>query len=159
MFDTTKGEVVREIVTEANKKNKIHCAFGITWVEGTLLVTDGRYVFRVDPKTGEIHSTTALEDIVLGLAWDGKNVLTVSSRWSKNPIPSVLLLDPKTFKITGRVEMNYGLGALDVYRSEHIVSERLTFGHDANHKSIQVGPDKFFIYRMKLKPDAVEKLR
>lgn len=147
MIDPADGAVLKGIVTEANKAHKSYGAKGVAWRDGRLLVLSGMegVVHEVDPKTGTVLGKVKIpEPWLSGLDFDGTHLVTASKT-------HVLWADPKTGEIARRLPVNYWIRSLAVGPGVLYAMEQPIFGHDKNHKQIQIWPRQTVIYKISLK--------
>ncbi len=149
VIDPTSGEVVREIVTEANKANRYMAASGITFVEGKLLVLAlSNKLYEVDTKTGEVITTRSLPERGWKLEFDGKHIVTATHVSAKKG--SLLFVDPTTLKIVRRTPLNYGVSAIAHRDGAYLLTEQPVLGFDTNHKRVRLWPDQMLIHEVRL---------
>jgi len=142
-IDPATGKVTGELVTAANKKNKHSGANGIEFVGGQLVVLEGMggVLNVVDPKTGEItESIKTKETWQGGLAFDG-TVYLLGSR------THVTWMSPKGETLK-KVAVNYPIRSLGVVDGVVWAMEQPIFGHDKDHKSIQLWPQETKVYKL-----------
>jgi len=142
-IDPATGKASREIVTEANKKNKHSGANGIEFVDGKLVVLEGMrgILSLVDPRTGEIASQVQTKETWLGgLAFDGTNFIAGSRT-------HVTWISPKGETLK-KVAMNYPVRSLGAADGVVILMEQPVFGFDKDHQPIQVWPRETNVYRL-----------
>ncbi len=149
VIDPVKGEVVREIVTEANKKNRYMAASGICFVGERLMVLSRRSdLHELDPATGEILKSSTLPERSWKLTFDGEHLVTASH--VSNKAQQLLFIDPLTMKLVAKVPLNYGLSALDYHAGTFLMMEQPVRGFDAKHKRVRIYPDQMLIHQVRL---------
>ena len=143
VIDPTNGKVVREIVTESNKKNGSHGAKGIAWHNDRLHVLSGMVgkVFEIDSDSGEIVGETQLEGTWLsGLDFHRGN-------WITGGRTHLWEFDFKTGKVLHKVTANYPLRNIAAHADDVLMMEQPIFGFGRQHQRIQVWPQETLIYR------------
>ena len=151
VFDPAKGEVVREIVTEANKANSYMAASGITWVGDKLYVLAlSDQLYQVDTKTGDIVATRTLPSQSWKLAFDGEHIVTATHVSEKEG--ALVLLDPTTLKVARRIPLNYAVSAIAHHDGAYLLMEQPVRGFDTDHKRVRLWPDQMLIYQVQLPP-------
>jgi len=151
VVDPGKGKVVREIITEANKKNKFMAASGICWADGKLLVLSRfNIIHEVDPESGVILSERKIPERGWKLGFDGKHLVTATHPNSKKG--SMMFLDSESLSVVRRVPINYGIAALAAHDGGLWVMEHPVLGFDTEHKRVRLWPERMLIYQVRL-PD------
>lgn len=143
VIDPRTGDVVREIITEANKTNRSHGAKGITFADGNLFVLEGMRggLRRIDRDTGEVLATVQTDQTwITGLAWDGEHFITGSR-------DKLLWIDPKTGRTVKSIPVNYPLRSVGFHEGSVYLMEQPVFGYNTAHERIRVWPEKTMIYR------------
>jgi outer membrane protein assembly factor BamB len=142
-IDPATGKAGREIVTEANRKNKHSGANGIEFVDGKLVVLEGMRgtLHVVDPASGEIASTVATRETWIGgLAYDGTNYVAGGRT-------HLAWISPKGETVK-KVAVNYPVRSVGVADGVLLLMEQPVFGYDKEHKSIQLWPRETNVYRL-----------
>ena len=148
VIDPTNGKVVREIVTEENKKNRSHGAKGIAWHAGHLYVLSGMRgkLHKLNLDTGEILSVTQLEGTWLsGLDFR-------PGRFVAGSRDHLVEFDSDTGKLIRKTHCNYPLRnvATSSGGDKFLLMEQPIFGFGPNHERIQVWPQETKVYQLAL---------
>jgi hypothetical protein len=143
VIDPTNGKVVREIITESNKKNRSHGAKGIAWHDGHLHVLSGMVgrVFEIDVDSGEVLGEMQLD----GNWLSGLDVHR--GNWITGGRTHLWQFDSKTGKVLRQVTANYPLRNVGTHNSDVLMMEQPIFGFGRRHERIQVWPRETLIYR------------
>lgn len=144
VIDPSTGKVTREIITEANKKNRSHGAKGIAWRDGRLYVLSGMVgkVFAVNIDTGAILDETQLEGRWLaGLDFQGDTIITGGRE-------HLWRFEAKTGKLVRKIACNYPLRNVAAGVDSVLLMEQPIFGFGRKHERIQVWPQETKIYRV-----------
>ena len=146
VLDPATGKATRAIVTEANKKNRSMGAAGIAWRDGKLYVLAGMrgLIHEIDPETGRVTRTIDTGVRWLSaLAFDGRRFIAGSRK-------ALYFLDPQSGQVTRTIAVNYPLRALAARDGSVYLMEQPVFGHNKDHKRIQVWPKKTLVYKLTL---------
>ena len=149
VLDPATGKVLRTIVTRANLQNKSYGAAGITWKDGKLYVLEGMrgILNEVDPQTGAITRKLDCEVRWLsGLGYDGKHFVAGSRQ-------ALYLFDAKTGKQVRKVALNYPVRAVAAHDGAYLLMEQPVFGHDKQHKRVQLWPKQTLVYSLQLETE------
>jgi outer membrane protein assembly factor BamB len=143
VIDPTNGKVVREIITESNKKNRSHGAKGIAWHNGHLHVLSGMVgrVYEIDIDSGEVLGETQLD----GNWLSGLDVHR--GNWITGGRTHLWQFDSKTGKVLRKVTANYPLRNVGTHNGDVLMMEQPIFGFGRNHERIQVWPKETLIYQ------------
>jgi len=81
---------------------------------------------------------------VFGLAFDGRHLVTVSTRKSMH------LLDPETFETVRSMATHYPLRAVGFDGGRYLLMEQPVFGHGIRHERMRVWPEETVVHRLRL---------
>jgi len=144
VIDPATGKVVREIVTEKNKQNRSMGAMGIAWKGDKLYVLAGMRgtLHEIDPKTGkELRVLKTGATWLSGLCFDSKHFVAGSRK-------KLHWLDAETGKVVKSVPIHYPLRAIAAKNSALYAMEQPIFGHDKQHKRVQLWPKKMLVHKL-----------
>ncbi|HEY5885143.1 MAG TPA: hypothetical protein VIT88_10675 [Pyrinomonadaceae bacterium] len=137
----------RTIITEANRKNRYHSAYGVACRDGKLYVLDSStgWIHVVNPADGTIERTIETgEKWISGLGFDGKHLVTSGSA------KELLFLDADTGKAVRRVPVNSPLRVVEPHGGRLYLMEGAVISYDVNNKPIAVWPKDMMIYIVRL---------
>jgi thiol-disulfide isomerase/thioredoxin len=148
IIDPGNGKVIREIVTQENKKNRSHGAKGIAWHAGHLYVLSGMRgkLHKLNLDTGKIISETQLE----GTWLSGLDVN--NGRFVAGSRDHLIEFDSATGKLIRKTACNYPLRnvATSGSRNSFLLMEQPIFGFGPKHERFQVWPQETKIYQLSL---------
>jgi PQQ-like domain len=144
VVDPATGKTTRQIVTEANKKNRSYSAAAVEFRAGQLWVLAAGGVRAVDPATGEVTRLLQLQDgRPAALAFDGEHFVTGSSA-------GIQFVDPETGNTVRQVPTNYPVRAVAWHAGKLYVMEQPIWGFDRQHSRVQVWPKQTLIHEIEL---------
>ncbi len=161
VVDPANGEVVREVVSEANAGKKAMATKGAVWVDGKLAILSSGRLHRVDVASGEFEPPVhAGAGASTGLAFDGERFITLGRQREDLTRSEIIILDPappgaKAMKIVRRIKSAFLLrqvlarpdGAL-------LLTEGVVEGFDKKHRKVKLFPDEIRVHRLVLpEPD------
>ena len=144
VFDPKRGEVTREIVTEANKENRSHSTRGVAFLDGSLWVLSGLSgtIHRVDPATGEVLATLNPEATRLSSLDVSRGAFISGSK------DAIIYINPETGEVITRVATNYGLRSVATDGSSLYLMEQPVWDYDINNQRVRVWPKQMMIYKL-----------
>jgi hypothetical protein len=174
-YNLAKGQWGPEIVTEANKANKVYSTRGIAWRGGALYIGSHLGIQKVDPKSGEaapavtarldgyrIFGVGALDfdgDTLVASGTiekvkngpDGKPIDNSYGLDKERPRLSVILrIDAATGAVKSFEPLNYPVNTLAFAGGVYWLSEQPESGFDRQNKPVRLHPRKMVIHRLEL---------
>ncbi|MCB9889753.1 MAG: hypothetical protein H6836_09275 [Planctomycetes bacterium] len=155
VIDRDTGKVVREIVTEANKKNRYSAASGIAFAAGQLWVLSrSEHLSEIDPRTGTVLRDCKLPQKSWKLAFDGTHWITTSLVSAKRQ--ELRWLDPKKLEVVRRLDLNYAISAVAVDGADLLLTEQPVMGFDTQHRHVRLYPDRMRVHKVRRVRDGLD---